>query len=121
MRKNKFNRKTVEIDGIKFDSTKEGNYYLELKSRWVAGDIVAFRIKPQWVFILNGVKISSYTADFEITHKGGRKEVVDVKGMKTVFDKRKKCMVQKPVTATEPYRLRKKMMRAFYGIDVVEV
>jgi len=97
------NVKTV-IDGITFDSKKEANYYGKLKLLLKSGEVIKFDCQVRYDFELNGIKMGFYKADFVIHWKTSGIKVVDVKGMKT------------PV-----YQLKKKMMKAFHGIDIFEV
>lgn len=93
MRKNirhKFNAIAVEYDGIRFDSKKEGRYYLDLKLRQQAGEIVFFL--RQVPFHLPGSV--TYRVDFQEFHKDGTVHFVDVKGMKTKDFTMKKKMVE---------------------------
>lgn len=127
----KYNNKHVVIDGIDFDSQTEGDYYVFLKSKVEAGEIDNLRMQVPYELIppvygektvvkhlKRGDKIITkqcviqrptyYLADFVYTDaKTGKEEVVDVKSPAT----RKK----------ESYRLKKKMMLAFKGIEVIEV
>lgn len=103
---NKFNAKKVIIDGIKFDSTKEGNRYKELKLKETAGAILNLCLQAKFTFIHDGEKIGSYTADFTYNDPEGNYVVEDVKS---------------PITRKKTdYRLRKKMMKAFFGIEILE-
>jgi len=77
--KHKFNAKPVTYDGIKFQSTKEGNYYLQLKMRVKCGDVIFFL--RQVPFHLPGN--TKYTVDFQEFHSDSTVHFVDVKGMKT--------------------------------------
>jgi len=88
--KHKFNAKKVEYDGIKFDSKKEGNYYLELKLRQKAGEVLFFL--RQVPFHLPGQV--TYRVDFLEFHTDGTVHAVDVKGMKTKDFIMKKKMVE---------------------------
>ena len=117
------NKKTV-VDGITFDSRKEAKYYLYLKEKEKEGEIsnirlqVPFEIVPavyedKVVHLKTKDKTVSrcvqravhYIADFVYTvNDTGEDEVVDVKGWRT-----------------EGYILKKKMMRAFNGINIIEV
>lgn len=105
--RNKFGAKAVEIDGIKFQSKKEAEYYGILKIKKQTGQIADFRIKVKYDLVVNGIKIGRYTSDFDVVHLDGRIEVVDVKGGNA--------------TKTEAYRLRKRLMWACHGIEVQEV
>lgn len=98
----KYKAVKVEIDGIKFDSKKEGRRYRQLKLLEKAGEISNLSLQPRFDLIVNGAKCGFYKADFKYTENG--KEVIeDVKGMLT------------PV-----YRLKKKLVKAIYNIDIFE-
>lgn len=82
------NRKTV-IDGIKFDSKKEANRYVELKLMEKAGVIHSLHLQPS--FILQEAftdytgkkhRAIKYKADFEYI-ENDKLTVEDVKGFKT--------------------------------------
>lgn len=85
-KKSKYGAKRVEIDGIKFDSQKEANYYLELKIRLAAKDIKGFCRQPEFILAPN----LRYKADFIIFNNDGTSEIIDVKGMQTQVYKDKK-------------------------------
>lgn len=105
----KYKSKRCEFKGIKFDSRKEGLHYLLLEADERDGKIFNLELQPKFKFELNGVNLGFYKADFQYNEgsPNGPKKVVDVKSVAT----------QKlPV-----YRLKKKMMKAFYGIEIVEV
>lgn len=101
------NRKTV-VDGITFDSKAEANRYEELRALELTGVIKGLELqkpyrlcKGRWE---NGKPFSiTYRADFVYTLDG---EIIveDVKGYRT-----------------EAYQLKKKLMRAVYGIEITEV
>ena len=88
--KHKYNAVRTELDGIKFDSKKEGNYYLSLKLRKQAGDIVQFL--RQVPFHLPGGVV--YRVDFQEFWADGSVHFIDVKGMQTSEFKAKKKMVE---------------------------
>jgi hypothetical protein len=85
----KYGNTKVEVDGYIFDSKREAQYYQELKYRKMAGEIKEIRRQPKYElmprFKYRGKTILpiTYTADFEITLPDGRKQVIDVKGMRT--------------------------------------
>lgn len=87
--KSKYNNKIVEVDGHKFHSQAEANYYLNLKLRKKANEIKSFRLQPKYLlqesFEKDGKKYRAiyYVADFEVTHNDGSIEVIDVKGVQT--------------------------------------
>ena len=89
-KKSKYGAKRVEIDGIKFDSRKEANYYLELKIRLAAKDIKGFCRQPEFILAPN----LRYKADFIIFNNDGTSEIIDVKGMQTQVYKDKKKLFE---------------------------
>lgn len=104
------NRKTV-IDGITFDSKKEADYYCELRIRRMAHEITGFDMQVPFTLLDNfkhkgrAVKGIKYIADFVVHYPDGRKEVIDVKGMRT-----------------KEYLIKKKLLLSKYpDMDFVEV
>jgi len=99
-KRHKFNAKKVTIDGITFDSTKEGNRYLYLKARQAAGEISHLELQPKFKFAIGARKVTydsgrqvTYRADF--TYFDGQHRVIeDVKGFRTKEYKLKKAFVQ---------------------------
>lgn len=107
-RTSKYNAKKVEIDGIKFDSKVEGEYYLHLKQQVTERQILGFerqkRMLLQEGFSVEGVKGKIrpifYVVDFIITENDGTLTYVDVKGMETdVFKLKKKLFMKRYNTA----------------------
>lgn len=103
MRKNKYNNITTCIDNISFKSKKEAARYCELKLLLKSGKICNLVCQPGFELIVNGHKIGKYIADFQYQIKNGKKITEDVKGI-----------------LTTTYRLKKKLMKAIYGIDIYE-
>ncbi len=77
--RHKYKAVQVEYDGIKFGSKKEGRYYLDLKLRVKAGEVVFFL--RQTAFHLPGG--TTYRVDFQEFHADGTVRFIDVKGFKT--------------------------------------
>jgi len=102
MGKSKYKAKKCEIDGFKFDSLKEGKRYRQLKLLEKARVIENLELQPRYDLIINDVKCGFYKADFRYI-ENDKLVVEDVKGMKT------------PV-----YNLKKKLIKAIYGIDIFE-
>lgn len=100
-KRSKYNNRKVELDGYVFDSQLEADYYIQLKLREKAEDILFFRIQPEYLlqpeFEKDGKKHREirYVADFEIHHTDGTIEVVDVKGLKTEVFRIKEKMFHK--------------------------
>jgi hypothetical protein len=111
-KKHKYNAKKTEVDGIIFDSKKEAARYQELKLAEKAGLISGLELQPKFSIDINGIHICNYFADFRYQDRveerfSGLKSIVvveDVKGVKT------------PV-----YKLKKKLVKAIHGFDIVEV
>jgi len=118
---NKYGAKKVVFDGITFDSKKEGLYYLKLKDMERHGEISNLRMqvpyellpaiyKDEVVHLKTKDKIVkkciqravNYIADFVYT-KDGKEYIIDTKGMRL-----------------PDYILKKKMMLALLGLDIIE-
>ena len=87
---NKYNARKTMVCGRTFDSKREAEVYLELLAQKQAGDIVRIGFQPQYT-LLEGFKDNTgknqkpitYTADFLVEYDDGRREVIEVKGMRT--------------------------------------
>lgn len=100
----KYRAVKTEVDGIIFASKKEANRYCELKLLERAGEISNLKLQPEYLIIVNGQEVCKYKADFSYRDEKTVTQVVeDTKGFKT------------PV-----YRLKKKLMKACYGIEIFE-
>lgn len=77
---NKYGAKKTVIDGQKFDSKFEAEYYGELKLREKAGEIKILELQPK--VYLSQARIL-YRPDFLILD-GSDRVYIDVKGFKTV-------------------------------------
>lgn len=103
----KYRNKPTLVDNILFDSIAEAKRYTELKLLELAGQIRDLKLQPKFIFEYAGIRIGSYKADF--------KYLLSHSPMPVVED------VKSPASKTQMYRLRKRMMLAFYGIDIREV
>ena len=100
----KYRAKPMVVDGIRFASTKESNRYKELKLLEKAGKIKDLDLQPPYEFYIKGNKVFTYKADFSYWDEFDNKRVEDVKGFRT------------PV-----YKLKKKIIEAYYSIKIEEV
>jgi Protein of unknown function (DUF1064) len=98
---NKYNNKKTVVNGIKFDSKMEGEYYLFLIGLKEAGLIEEFELQPEFTLQagfkkrgLNFLPIK-YKADFHVWLPDGTDYVVDIKGFETADFKIKKKMFEK--------------------------
>ena len=86
---NKYKNKKVEVDGVKFDSKHEAEYYLYLKKLKKEGKIKdfglqhKFELQPSFKKYGKTHRAITYTVDFAIYHNNGEVEYIDVKGMET--------------------------------------
>lgn len=112
----KYNAKKVEVDGIKFDSKVEAEYYLHLKEMAEGGEIQGFerqvKMTLQDSFYLEGVKgkirAITYVVDFKITEKDGSITYIDVKGIETdVFKMKRKMFMNRYRTPLVTVKKRK--------------
>lgn len=88
-RRNKLGNKKVTVTGINFDSKAEASYYLYLLAEKQAGRVVSITLQPvvelQPKFKRDGktYRAITYTPDFLVEYRGGRREYIDVKGAAT--------------------------------------
>lgn len=103
-KRQKYGNRRVEIDGMKFDSQKEANFYFgELLPLWKAG--VLKLLARQVPFDLpGGIR---YIADFVTVNIDGDTRVIDAKSEIT--------------RKNRTYINKKKQMRACWGIEIQEV
>lgn len=110
----KYHNTRTEVDGIKFDSKHEAYRYVELKCMQRTGLIkdlqrqVKFELLPSQKDEKGKVveRAVNYIADFTYTTCTGKKVVEDAKS---------------DGTKTDVYKLKKKLMRHVYGIEIMEV
>lgn len=103
--KHKYLAKPKSIDGHNFPSTAEADRYVVLKERAAKGLIVNLELQPRFPLAVNGIVIATYVADFRY---------VDVE---------RDCVVVEDVKGamTPVYRIKKKHLKAQYGIDILEI
>lgn len=110
-KQSKYKNKKVSCDGFEFDSQKERNYYLKLKTMEDLGLIKDLELQKEYIlqdkFVLNGKtrRKITYKADFSyVSTEDDKLHVVDVKGFKT-----------------DVYKLKKKMFEYKYQTELEEV
>ena len=102
----KYHNKRVEYQGIRFASLKERDRYRDLSLLERAGEITALEIQPRYDLIVNGHNCGFYRGDFRyVLVATGETVVEDVKSV---------------ATRTAVYRLKKKLLRALYDIEITE-
>ncbi len=109
------NQKTV-VCGEKFDSQRELRRWQMLKVLQHAGRISQLSRQVKYELYVNGEHICDYVCDFRyFDEKESAFVVEDVKGVgeKVVGKKRFS-------TKTPSYQIKKKLMKALYGIEILE-
>lgn len=98
----KYRNTKTEVDGRMFDSKLEARRYSELRAMVEAGEIADLQCQVAFPIEIGGMRICRYVADFTYVRDGGR-IVEDAKGV-----------------LTREYRLKKKLMAAVLGVEIVE-
>lgn len=107
-KKSKHRNVPTELDGVMYDSGKEANRAAELRIFVIGKQIADLRTQVPFELIVNGQHVCTYVADFTyVDLTTGDMVVEDVKSEHT-----KKLQV---------YRIKKKLMKACLGIEIVEV
>ena len=101
---NKYHNRKTEIDGIKFDSKREANRYIELKLMEQAKAIQDLKLQVKFPLVKKSAhgKEIVYVADF-VYYEDGHMVVEDSKGYRT-----------------DIYKLKKRLMAELYGIEIKE-
>lgn len=102
-RRRKYRAIPTEVDGIRFDSKAEAHRYRELRLLARQDLIRNLKIHTRYPLKIGGQKVCIFVDDFSYDVPEGRRVVEDVKGFKT-----------------RVYRLKKKLMKTIYGIDILE-
>lgn len=101
-KRNKYHAVVTYVDNIRFASKKEATRYKELSLLLKLGKIKDLQLQVKFPLSINGIKICDYIADF-VYEENGIKVVEDTKGVRT-----------------HVYLIKKKLMKAIYGITVTE-
>ena len=105
--KSKYHNRKTFVEGIQFDSQKEARRYQELRVLQGAGEIQHLEVQPSFDLTVNGHKLGKYFGDF-------RYQVISTGAIVTED-------VKSEATRTAVYRLKKKLVKALYDVEVVEV
>lgn len=101
----KYRNVKTEVDGITFASKAEAKRYSELKLLERAGKIKELHLQPRYPLTVEGEKICTYVGDFLYRDPlTGNYVLEDVKGVRTAA-----------------YNIKRKLVKAIYKIDIVEV
>jgi hypothetical protein len=103
-RYNKYGNQPAESrDGKEFHSKRERNRYEELLALEQGGAISDLKLQPGYKLVVNKILITNYFADFSYVDDQGKRVVEDTKGVRT-----------------PAYVMKKRLMKAIYGIEVLE-
>lgn len=93
-------------DGVRYRSTLEYKHHNKLRTLQLHGEVANIERELPFPLEVNGVFLCNYVLDFRVTYADGRVEHVDCKS--------------KP-TLTALYKLKKGLMLALHGIELIEV
>lgn len=99
----KYHNQPTVVDNHRFPSKREANKYAELKLMERAGIISDLKLQVRYPLEMCGQVITHYVADF-VYQENGKTVVCDAKGF-----------------LTDTYKMKKKMMRAQYNVEILEV
>ena len=95
---NKYKNKKVKLNGRTFDSKAESEFY-----QMLIYHKINFKCQAKYEIRVNNILICNYYADFVVEAKN-KQYVVDVKGYQT-----------------REFVIKRKLMKAVYGIDVLVI
>lgn len=120
--KRKYHNLPAVVDGIRFDSRKEANRYIELMSLQRAGKIRGLKLQPQYTLqesyvASTGERVRAirYVADFAYERPTEPDCTGAVLWVPVVEDV--KCRA----TRTAKYEMKKKLLRERFGLTITEV
>lgn len=99
----KYRNVPTEIDGLRFASKREGGRWLVLRQMERDRKIKNLRRQVPFLLVVNGELVAKYLADY-VYDRDGKQVVEDSKGG----------------VRTDVYRLKKRLMRACLGIEILE-
>lgn len=107
-RYSKYHNTRTEYNGRVFASKHEAHWAGQLDLMRFAKNpkdkVTGVEYQFRMPLMVNGQKIADYFADFRVTFADGRVEIWDAKGMRT-----------------DVYKLKKKLVKAIHGCEIVEV
>lgn len=104
MPRSKYGAVPTTVDNVRFASKKEAVRYGDLKILERAGKITGLELQRKFAIEHNGHKICTYICDFDYFDSDGKQIIEDVKGVKTAV-----------------YRIKKRLIKAFFDIDIQEI
>lgn len=102
----KYGNQRCQVDGHTFASKKEAERYLVLKDQQNKGAIADLSLQPRLPIVVNGETVCHYVGDFAYS----------VAGVRIIEDVKSEITRKNPV-----YRLKRKLVLACHGIEILEV
>ena len=106
--RSKYGNKRTEYNGRTYMSKAEASYARQLdlcmSAKAKRDKVLSYEVQVPFPITLSGKNICKYVCDFVVHYADGRTEVVDVKGVRT-----------------DVYKIKKKLVEAQYGVEIVEV
>ena len=103
----KYGNRKIAYRGITFDSKKEFKRYLILKQLERSGKVSSLKLQVKYPITINNNLVCTYIADFVYTETKTNKDIIE------------DC--KSPVTRKNAvYRIKNKLMKAIYSIDIYE-
>lgn len=102
-KRSKYGNTPIVVDGVRFDSKAEAKYYQQLLLRERTGEVYGLERQKPFVITVDGKLICTLKVDFYY------------------YDQIKKSLCADDVKGapeTAVFRLKAKLVKAFYGIDV---
>lgn len=107
-KRSKYGNVRIQVDGMWFDSKKEGRRYQDLALLLKADKIGVLEMQVSYDLVVEGKMVARYVADFRYRDvQTGALVVEDVKS--------------KATRKNRIYRLKKKLMKAIYNIEIKEM
>lgn len=103
-KRSKYRSQRVTVGERTYDSKKEATCAAQLQALEAAGKIHNLRYQVRYDLIVNGLKVTSYRADFTWEDEAGKEIVADAKGFRT-----------------REYKIKRNLMIALFGISIVEL
>ena len=99
----KYGNKRTTVGSRTFASKREARRYQDLLLLERAGEISDLRTQVRMPVVVNGMQVCVFVADFCYVDREGRQITEDCKGYRT-----------------QVYRLKRKLVKAALGIDILE-
>lgn len=100
--KNKYFAKKAEYNGTTYQSGVERDFAFGLDMRLKAGEIKDIQRQRAIPLFVYGKKITTYIADFIVTHLDGSQEIIETKGFFTPYAKLKWNLFEAIFTKEHP-------------------